>query len=632
MQSVLRKATRRLPGPHRRLARSAAATPKDLGEYDYVIVGGGSAGCVLANRLSADPSKTVVMLEAGGSDMYHWVQIPVGYIYTMRYPQDRTNWGFRTCEQPGLNGRFIFYPRGKLLGGSGSINGMIAMRGQAEDYDGWAAALEDDSWNWKSMRPHFERQMKYTAATPVLADGSMLGTDGPLEVTRQAMSWRVLDQWADACEKVELPRRTHFIDSQTAGVGYFEVTQTQLGAVLGALSDASGPRRGGVRLSPYRAFVTPILKARPNLTILRGIHASKLKLERDESVGGRLRCTGVEVWQRDTLEGVASYLRAIAVDLGLIKSRKDSTAEKRADVACTIRARREVVLAAGAVGSPHLLQCSGIGDDALLRAHNVQTRVDLPGVGRNLQDHLQIRAVFRLADGVDTLNSRLNSHWGMAQAAAEYVLRQSGPLSMAPSQLGVFAHSSEEVRTPDLQWHVQPLSLDSWEDPLHRWNGLTASVCHLRPTSRGSIELTTPDTRDAPRIDPNYLSTEADRAVAAAAMRWTRRIAAQLAPELRAQEHVPGAHLTTDAELARAAGDIGTSIFHPAGTTKMGRDGEPGAVLNSRLQVRDGTRSGVIGGLRVADCGVMPTITSGNTNLPTYAIAEKASRIILREE
>lgn len=320
------------------------------------------------------------------------------------------------------------------------------------------------------------------------------------------------------------------------------------------------------------------------------------------------------------------------VDAKLVKGRRDHIVEKQSDTLCTIKARKEIILAAGAVGSPHLLQCSGIGDDRLLRAHHVDTVVDLPGVGYNLQDHLQIRAVFRLADDVKTLNSIANSWIGSAKMALEYITKQSGPMSMAPSQLGLFAKSSEAMKTPDLQWHVQPLSLDSWEHPLHPWPGLTASVCNLRPTSRGSIELTSPDSRDPPRIDPAYLSTEQDKAVAAMSMQWTRRIAEHMQPGLVKAEHVPGSHLTTPEELAKAAGDIGTSIFHPSGTTRMGPDGDPGAVVTGKLQVRDGTRSGTIAGLRVADCGVMPNITSGNTNLPTYAIAEKAARMILGQD
>lgn len=591
----------------------AAAARKDLGKFDYVIVGAGSAGCVLANRLSADPKVSVAVIEAGGNDKYHWVHIPVGYVYTMRYPQHRTNWGYRTCEQPGLNGKAIYYPRGKVLGGCGSINGMIAMRGQAEDYDGWAKTLGDESWSWKRMRPHFERLMDYTAADPVLPDGTRLGTGGPLEVTRQAMQWPVLNQWADACEQVGIPRRTHFIDSQKEGVGFFEVTQRH-----------PAPGRGGIRLSPYRAFLHPV-EDRPNLTVFTSLHAKRVCLSKDPSTG-KLSATGLELWERERKDTIWEYARAICVDMGLIKGRSES---KQNDILCSIRARKEVILATGAIGSPHLLQCSGIGPRSLLQANHVEPVVDLPGVGANLHDHLQIRAVFRLAPGVDTLNSRANSWWGSIKMALEYAMSQSGPMAMAPSQLGVFARSSEAVTTPDLQWHVQPLSLDSWEEPLHQWPGLTASVCNLRPTSRGSVELVSNDTRDAPKIDPAYLQTAEDRAVAVASMRLTRKIVKELDPSLKASEYVPGSELTTDEELATAAGNIGTSIFHPAGTTRMGPDGDTDAVLNAQLQVRDGTASGIIAGLRVVDCGAMPAITSGNTNLPTYALAEKASRMIL---
>jgi len=600
----------------------ATKVKRDLGEFDYVIIGAGSAGCVLANRLSADPSVSVAVLEAGGNDKYHWIHIPVGYVYAMRYPQHRTNWGFQTTKQPGLNDRAIFYPRGKTLGGSGSINGMIAQRGQAEDYDGWAELLKDDTWSWAKHRPNFERLMKYTAGPPFLPDGSALGTEGELEVTRQAMSWPVLDQWIDACKKVGLPQRTHFIDSQTEGVGYFEVTQK------GGLNTAPGV--GGIRLSPFRAFLAPVMD-RPNLTIFTNKHCKEITFEKDEATG-KVSATGLHVWSQSSNDSLLEYMRAILVDMKLISCRKDRVKEQGTDVLCSIRAKREIILSAGTVGSPHLLQCSGIGDAKLLRSHQVEPVVDLPGVGANLHDHLQIRAVFRLADGVKTLNSIANSWVGNVKMALEYVVSQSGPMSMAPSQLGVFAKSSEDVKTPDLQWHVQPLSLDSWEEPLHPWPGLTASVANLRPTSRGSIKLSSADSRDPPIIDPAYLTTEQDRDVAASAMRLTRRIAEQLEPGLVLTEHVPGAHLTTPEELATAAGNIGTSIFHPAGTTKMGVDGDPTAVLNSKLQVRDGTKSGIISGLRVADCGVMPNIVSGNTNLPTCAIAEKCARMVLGQD
>ena len=403
---------------------------------------------------------TVALIEAGGSDLYHWVHIPVGYVYTMRYPQHRTNWGFATSSQEGLGGREIFYPRGKVLGGSGSINGMsfksrlsqksartcrledrIAMRGQPEDYDAWAAMVGDEGWSWEQLRPHFERLVNYTAGPPVLPDGTALGTGGPLEVTKQVTSWAILDEWALACERFGLQKRSHFIDSSKEGVGYFEVTQTHA---------RSG--RGGVRLSPYRAFVAPIRDRRPNLTIFTNLHARKVSLEREAD---SLRATGVELWLRAPRDGWFDYLRAVLVDLGLITGRPDKVAQKQRDVPCSIRARREVVLACGAISSPHLLQCSGIGDPKLLKKASVEPIVDLPGVGKNLQDHLQIRAVFRLHESVDTLNSRMASWWGIVRTGLEYILWQTGPMAMAPSQLGVFAKYSAALETPDLQWHAR---------------------------------------------------------------------------------------------------------------------------------------------------------------------------------
>lgn len=591
----------------RSLHSLASQAPRDLGSFDYVIVGAGSAGCVLANRLSADPSISVAVLEAGGRDNYHFLHVPIGYLYMMRYPQRRANWGFRTIPQQGLHGRVIGYPRGKTLGGCAAINGMIIQRGQPGDYDAWAELLGDETWSWDAMRPHFDRIIDYQAGDPMGPDGFRRGTGGPLTVSRQRLSWQVLDQWADACERCGIPRRTHFHDSAVEGVGYFEVSQ-----------------RAGIRHSAYRAFLHPV-ESRPNLTVVTSAHASRLVLEQDPS--GRLAAKGVELWRRKRRDTVLETVRAMLADhTSLIKEHGDHGAQS-SDELCRISARREVILTSGAIGSPHLLQCSGIGDDALLRRHGVKTMADLPGVGANLQDHLQIRMSFKLAKHADTLNTRAGSLMGKVGIAAEYLFNRSGPMSMAPSQLGLFAKSSPDVR-PNLQWHVQPLSLDSWDQPLHPWPGLTASVCNLRPTSRGEVRLESADIRDPPAIDPNYLSTSEDRKIAVLALRKTREIASHLSPDLQAVEHAPGKAVDTDEGLVRAAGDIGTSIFHPAGTTRMGSDDDPGAVLDRQLRVRDG-KGGIITGLRVVDCGVMPQLVSGNTNYPTMAIAEKASRMIL---
>lgn len=592
-------------------SRFASTESQDAGTFDYVVVGAGSAGCVLANRLSADGS-SVAVLEAGGRDNYHFLHIPIGYLYMMRQPQRRANWGFSTTPQPGLHGRSLGYPRGKTLGGCAAVNGMIMQRGQPDDYDFWGDLLGDESWGWEAMRPSFERLIDYRAGERVGPDGKERGTGGPQVVSTLRLSWDVLDKFADACEAAGIPRRTHFHDSACEGVGYFEVTQ-----------------RRGVRHSAYRAFLHPV-RSRPNLTIHTNAHASRVLFDSDPSTGS-LAAKGVEFWRRAKRDTLREALRAVVVDhTDVIKEHGDH-GPKEADELCVVRARKEVILSLGSIGSPHLLQCSGVGNDSVLRQHGVATVADVPGVGENLHDHLQIRMCFRLREGIDTLNGRANSLVGKARIALEYGLFQSGPMSMAPSQLGVFAKSASNVSSPDLQWHVQPLSLDSWEQPLHPWPGLTASVCHLRPTSRGSVRLTSADTRDPPTIDPAYLSTTSDRAVAAAALRKTRSIGMLLDPDLGAQEHVPGAQLTTDEELADAAGRIGTSIFHPAGTTAMGPSGDPSAVLDERLRVRDG-RGGVIAGLRVADCGVMPRLVSGNTSIPTMAIAEKASRMILGHE
>lgn len=591
---------------------TSSSASEDLGTFDYVIVGAGSAGCVLANRLSEDPTVSVAVLEAGGRDNYHFLHVPIGYLYMMRYPQRRANWGFNIVPQPGLNGRSIGYPRGKTLGGCAAINGMIMQRGQPEDYDFWGDFLGDESWGAEAMRPHFESLINYKAGDVVGPDGFKRGTDGPMVISSQRLSWKVLDQWADACERAGIPRRTHFHDSATEGVGYFEVTQ-----------------REGVRHSAYRAFLHPV-ECRQNLTVITHAHAARLLLDRDEA-NGTLAAKGVDLWRRLRRDNAVETIRAMLVDhTSLIKEHGDHGAQST-DIPCRIWARKEVILAAGAINSPHLLQCSGVGDDALLRSHGVETVADLPGVGGNLHDHLQVRMSFKLGPGTDTMNTRANSLIGKARMAAEYLVSKSGPMSMAPSQLGVFAKSSSSVDTPDLQWHVQPLSLESWEKPLDPWPGLTASVCHLRPSSRGSVRLASPDTRDPPIIDPAYLTTTEDRRIAAAALRKTREIASCLDPSLEALEHVPGDCIQSDEDLATAAGDIGTSIFHPTGTTRMGPDGDPGAVLDAKLRVRDG-RGGIIAGLRVADCGAMPRIVSGNTNIPTMAIAEKAAQMILRHE
>ena len=525
--------------------------------FDVVIVGAGTAGCLLANRLSADANCRVLLLEAGGPDNYHWIHIPVGYLYCIGNP--RTDWLFFTEEDAGLNGRKLRYPRGKVLGGCSSINGMIYMRGQARDYARWAEITGDPQWAWEHCLPHFVRhEDHWRGALPGLH-----GAGGEWRVEKQRLRWEILDAFAAAAREAGIPASEDFNRGSNEGVGYFEVNQ-----------------RSGVRWNTSKAFLRPA-QGRPNLTVWTGAHTTRVLLE------GR-RAVGVEV-------------------------------QRGPDAPVQVRAAREVVLCAGAIGTPQLLQLSGIGAGAQLHAHGIQPLHELPGVGENLQDHLQIRAVFSV-QGVKTLNTQAHSWLGKAAIGLEYLLKRSGPMSMAPSQLGAFTRSSAEQAHPNVQYHVQPLSLDAFGQPLHRYNAFTASVCNLNPSSRGHVRLRSARPQDAPRIQANYLSTPEDRQVAADSLRLTRRIAAMPAlARYRPQEVKPGVQFQSDEELARLAGDIGTTIFHPVGTCRMGAAGDPLAVVNPRLQVQG------LQGLRIADASVMPTITSGNTNSPTLMIAERAA-------
>jgi choline dehydrogenase len=535
--------------------------------FDYVIIGAGTAGCLLANRLSKDPSKRVLLLEAGRRDDYHWIHIPVGYLYCIGNP--RTDWLYRTEADAGLNGRQLRYPRGKALGGSSSINGMIYMRGQARDYDGWAQATGDAEWSWERCLPHFKKHEDYYKGADAVH-----GAGGEWRVERQRVRWDVLDAFAQAAQQAGIPHSEDFNRGDNEGVGYFQVNQ-----------------KNGWRWNTAKAFLRPICYGRPNFEMWTLAQATRLLIEQQPD--GSQRCTGAMVWAENELVSVF--------------------------------AAREVIVCAGSIGSPQLLQLSGIGPAALLRQHSIPMVRELPGVGENLQDHLQIRAVFKV-QGVQTLNTLANSWWGKAKIGLEYALKRSGPMSMAPSQLGAFTRSSSEMRYPNIEYHVQPLSLDAFGEPLHDFNAFTASVCNLNPTSRGSVRIRSNKFDDAPLIAPNYLSTPEDRKVAADSLRVTRRIAAQPAlARYQPQEWRPGTQYQSDDELARLAGDIATTIFHPVGTTKMGRTDDPMSVLDAQLRVRG------VASLRVVDAGAMPTITSGNTNSPTLMMAEKAADWILRE-
>jgi choline dehydrogenase len=535
--------------------------------YDYIVVGAGTAGCLLANRLSANPKHRVLLVEAGGVDDYHWIHIPVGYLYCIGNP--RTDWLYFTEKDAGLNGRSLRYPRGKVLGGCSSINGMIYMRGQARDYDHWATLTGEPGWCWDACLPHFKRHEDHWRGADDLH-----GSGNEWRVEQQRLSWPVLDAFAAAAQEAGIPATNDFNRGSNEGVGYFEVNQKR-----------------GVRWNTAKGFLRPVF-ARPNLQVWTGAQTSRVLLEGE---AGQRRAVGIEVLP---VEGGA---------------------------AMQVRAQREVVLAAGAVGSPQLLQLSGIGPPDLLAEHGIAVRQALPGVGENLQDHLQIRAVFAV-DGAKTLNTTASSWWGKAMIGLEYALRRSGPMSMAPSQLGAFTRSSSAQPWPNLQYHVQPLSLDAFGEPLHRFDAITASVCNLNPTSRGSVRIRSARPQDAPRIQANYLSTAEDRDVAAQSLRLTRHIASMPAlARFRPREVKPGAQFQTDDELARLAGDIGTTIFHPVGTCKMGAADDPLAVVDAQLRVQG------VAGLRVADASVMPSITSGNTNAPTLMIAERAAQWLLAD-
>ncbi|HEX8956249.1 MAG TPA: GMC family oxidoreductase N-terminal domain-containing protein [Burkholderiaceae bacterium] len=536
---------------------------QSAGVYDYIIVGAGSAGCVLANRLTREHDHAVLLIEAGGKDDYLWIHIPVGYLYCIDNP--RTDWRFRTEADPGLNGRSLIYPRGKVLGGSSSINGMIYMRGQARDYDHWADLTGDASWSWKEVLPTFIKSEDHHGG-----GDAMHGRGGEWRVERQRLSWEILDSFREAAAQSGIPKIEDFNRGDNEGCAYFEVNQ-----------------RGGVRLNTARAFLRAE-RRRGKLDIMTGCQVKKLRLERTDQ---GVRCAGVEFFG-DGQEWVAE-------------------------------ARRETLLAAGAIGSPQILQLSGIGPGRLLQAHGIPVVRDLPGVGENLQDHLQLRMAFKVQNA-KTLNTMANSLFGKARIGLEYLFNRSGPMAMAPSQLGAFARSDASQASANLEYHVQPLSLEKFGETLHPFPAFTASVCNLRPTSRGHVRIASGDALAAPKITTNYLATEADRKVAADALRLTRRIAAAPAMQkYRPEEFKPGPGYETQEQLEQAAGDVGTTIFHPVGTCKMGTADDAHAVVDSRLRVRG------VQGLRVVDASIMPTITSGNTNSPTVMIAEKAAEWVL---
>ena len=535
-----------------------------MDRFDYIIVGAGTAGCVLANRLSRDPSKRVLLLEAGKKDNYFWIDIPVGYLYTIGNP--RTDWCFETEPEAGLNGRSIGYARGKVLGGCSSINAMIYMRGQKSDYDHWAA-LGNRGWGWSDVLPIFRRSEDYQHGSD-----DFHGSGGELRVEERRVNWEILDVWRDAAAQCGIPKIDKFNRGDNFGHAYFQMNQ-----------------RTGKRWSATRAFLDDV-RNRPNLTVMTEATVETLILEKQQD---GLAANGVQLIHKGTRQHIF--------------------------------ADAEVILAAGAIASPQLLQLSGIGPADQLQAHDIPVHHALSGVGENLQDHLQIRTIYQV-DNTVTLNQRARTPWGMAMMGLEYFFNKTGPLTMPPSQLGAFAKSDPSQPSANIEWHVQPLSLDKFGSPLHRYNAITPSVCNLRPSSRGTVTLKSANPHDAPAIAPNYLSTAEDLDVAVAGLKYTREIMAApaLAP-FNPTELKPGPDIQSEEDLKRAAGDLGTTIFHPVGTCKMGPQHDPEAVVDDELRVHG------IKGLRVIDASIMPTITSGNTNAPTVMIAERGAEFIRRD-
>jgi choline dehydrogenase len=536
-------------------------TKRIEGNFDYIVVGAGTAGCIVANRLSADPNKRVLILEAGGNDNWIWFHIPVGYLFAIGNP--RSDWMFRTEPEAGLNGRSLAYPRGKVIGGSSAINAMISMRGQAADYDHWRQ-LGLTGWGWNDVLPAFRKLEDH-----FLGDSEHHGTGGGWRIEAPRLSWKVLDAIADAAAEMGIRRTADFNTGDNEGIGYFHVNQKR-----------------GRRWSSARGFLKPALN-RTNLRLETNVLVDRLMVENGRAVGVSFM-QGGEIFEA--------------------------------------RASGEVILCAGSIGSPHLLQRSGIGPADWLAPLGIETVLDRQGVGRNLQDHLQQRAIYKV-EGVRTLNETYYSLARRAWMGLDYALRRRGPLTMAPSQLGIFTRSDPRRERANIQFHVQPLSLDKFGDPLHRFPAVTVSACNLQPTSRGTVRLRSAEPDQAPAIAPHYLSTEEDREVAADAIRTTRRLMKQpVLKPYRPEEYLPGPSVgDDDASLAKAAGDIGTTIFHPVGTAKMGAASDPLAVVDERLRFHG------VQGLRIVDASVMPTITSGNTNTPTAMIAEKGAAMIVED-
>ncbi|MDH6525536.1 choline dehydrogenase [Polynucleobacter sphagniphilus] len=541
-----------------------SASMSSASAYDYIIIGAGSAGCLLAKSLSANPNKKVLLIEAGKNDNYIWIHIPVGYLYCIDNP--RADWRFKTANEAGLNGRSLLYPRGRVLGGCSSINGMIYMRGQEGDYKAWVTATGDESWSWQNALRRYKAIEDYHGPA-----NEWHGKGGEWTVSKQRLRWPIMDVFKQAAIETGIPASDDFNTGDNFGVGYFDVSQ-----------------RDGWRLNAAKAFLRDAAK-RSTLTVVTQALVDKLLID-----PATKNCYGVQ------------YL-------------KDGVLTK---ALCHIAAQGEVILSAGAIGSVQVLERSGVGAADRLNALGIPVMSDLPGVGENLQDHLQLRMIYKV-NGIKTLNTKANTLWGKMLIGLEYFFKRSGPMSMAPSQLGAFAFSAPDQERANVEYHVQPLSLEKFGEDLHSFNAFTASVCNLRPSSRGSVHINSLDPEAPPVIAPNYLSTEEDRRIAVESLRLTRKIVQSpaLAP-YTPEEYKPGSRYQSDEELVKAAGDIGTTIFHPVGTCKMGCADDPMAVLDSQLRVRG------VGHLRVVDASAMPTITSGNTAAPTMMIAQRAAELI----
>ena len=551
---------------NRKMTKETSSSPKAT-PYDYIIIGAGSAGCLLANRLSKNTAKRVLLIEAGKNDRYIWIHVPVGYLYCIDNP--RADWRFKTAQEPGLNGRSLLYPRGRVIGGCSSINGMIYMRGQAADYASWVEATGDSAWSWEHALRRYKSIEDYHGAP-----NEWHSKGGEWTVSRQRLRWPIMDVFQQAAVEAGIPASDDFNRGDNFGVGYFDVSQ-----------------RAGWRLNTAKAFLREAAK-HSNLTVITQAVVDKVLID------------------------------PVSKNAYGVQYRKDGVLHQ---ALCDIEHHGEIIVSGGAIGSVQILERSGIGAATHLNALKIPVMSDLPGVGENLQDHLQLRMVYKVS-GIKTLNTKANTLWGKLMIGLEYVLKRSGPMSMAPSQLGAFAYSSPEQTRANVEYHVQPLSLEKFGEDLHAFNAFTASVCNLRPTSRGSVHITSLDPEAPPVIAPNYLSTAEDRRVAAQSLRLTRQIVQSPALQPYApEEYKPGVQFQSEAELVKAAGDIGTTIFHPVGTCKMGRDDDPMAVLDSQLRVRG------VQHLRVVDASAMPTITSGNTAAPTMMIAQRAAELIAGE-